>query len=84
MEQYFIANDIPEDKKVTGFLCAIGVKAYELLHHLVSSHSPKDKWFNDLVKMVCGPEAKITCDCGMILSFTKQHDMKKRLCQSTL
>ena len=31
MEQYFIANDVPESKKVAAFLSAIGAKAYELL-----------------------------------------------------
>ena len=50
MEQYFIANDIPEGKKVPEFLSAIGAKVYELLRDLVAPDSPKDKWFNDLVK----------------------------------
>ena len=50
MEQYFIANDVPEAKKVATFLSAIGAKAYELLHNLVAPDSPKDKRFNDLVK----------------------------------
>ena len=50
MEQYFIANDIPEGKKVPAFLSAIGAKAYELLRNLVAPDSPKDKRFNDLVK----------------------------------
>ena len=50
MEQYFIANDVPEAKKVAAFLLAIGAKVYELLHNLVVPDSPKDKRFNDLVK----------------------------------
>ena len=52
MEQYFIANDIPEAKKVAAFLSAIGAKTYELLCKLVAPDSPKDKRFNDLVKML--------------------------------
>ena len=28
MEQYFIANDVPEGKKVAAFLSAMGAKAY--------------------------------------------------------
>ena len=35
MEQYFIANDVPEAKKVAAFLSATGAKAYELLRNLV-------------------------------------------------
>ena len=50
MEQYFIANDVPETKKVAAFLSAMGAKAYELLRNLVALDSPKDKRFNDLVK----------------------------------
>ena len=50
MEQYFITNNIPEEKKVLAFLLAIGAKVYELLHNLVAPDSPKDKRFNDLVK----------------------------------
>ena len=50
MEQYFIANDVPETKKVAAFLSAMGAKAYELLRNLVAPDSPKDKRFNDLVK----------------------------------
>ena len=53
MEQYFIANDIPEGKKAPAFLSAIGAKAYELLCNLVAPDSPKDKRFNDLVKTLC-------------------------------
>ena len=50
MEQYFIANDVPEGKKVAAFLSAMGAKAYELLRNLVAPDAPKDKRFNDLVK----------------------------------
>ena len=50
LEQYFIANDVPETKKVAAFLSAMGAKAYELLRNLVAPDSPKDKRFNDLVK----------------------------------
>lgn len=50
MEQYFIANDVPETKKVAAFLSTMGAKAYELLRNLVAPDSPKDKRFRDLVK----------------------------------
>ena len=66
MEQYFIANDIPEGKKVPAFLSGIGAKAYELLCNLVAPDSPKDKRFNDLVKTLRAPETKTTCNCGTI------------------
>ena len=52
MEQYFIANDVPENKKVAAFLSPMEVKAYELLRNLVAPDSPKDKRFNDLVKTI--------------------------------
>ena len=50
MEQYFISNDILE---APVFPLTIGTKAYELLHSLIAPDSPKDKWFNDLVKTLC-------------------------------
>ena len=50
MEQYFIANDVSEGKKVAAFLSAMGAKAYELLRNLVAPDAPKDKRFNDLLK----------------------------------
>ena len=50
MEQYFISNDILE---APVFPLTIGTKAYELLHSLIAPDSPKDKWFNDLVKRLC-------------------------------
>ena len=50
MEQYFIANDVLEGKKVAAFLSAMGAIAYELLRNLVAPDAPKDKRFNDLVK----------------------------------
>ncbi len=52
MEQYFIVNDIPDSKKVAAFLSAMGAKAYELVRNLVAPEAPKDKRFNDLVKIL--------------------------------
>ena len=43
LEQYFVANVIPEDKQVATFLTAIGGPTYELLKCLVMPAAPKDK-----------------------------------------
>ena len=84
MEQYFIANDIPKAKKVAAFLSTIGVKAYELLCNLIPPDSPKDKWFNDLVKMLHAhlkPKPPVIAEQ---LKFHKRCNTKKRVCQNTL
>ena len=52
MEQYFVANTVPEDKQVAAFLTVIGGPAYELLRNLISLETPKDKWTED-----CAPFA---------------------------
>jgi len=48
MEQYFVANAVPEEKQVAAFLTAIGGPAYELLQNLVSPATPKDKSLTEL------------------------------------
>ena len=48
MEQYFVANAVPENKQVAAFLTAIGGPAYELLRNLVSPTAPKDKTLTEL------------------------------------
>ena len=52
MEQHFITNDVLETKKVATFLLTMGAKAYKVLRNLVAPDSPKDKRFNNLVKML--------------------------------
>jgi len=48
MEQYFVANVVPEAKQVAAFLTAIGGPAYELLQNLVSLVTSKDKSLTEL------------------------------------
>ena len=51
LEQFFVANDIGEDKKkVATLLTAIGATGYSLLRNLVSPAKPADKSYDDLVK----------------------------------
>ena len=46
LEQYFVANAIPENKQVATFLTIIGGPTYELLKCLVTPAAPKDKDLN--------------------------------------
>lgn len=48
LEQYFIANNIGEDRAVSVFLTVIGPNAYALLKSLVSPRKPKDMELKDL------------------------------------
>ena len=43
MEQYFVANAVPENKQVAAFLTTIGGPAYELLRNLVSPAAPMQR-----------------------------------------
>ena len=43
VELFFVANDIPADKKVPIFLHCIGITTYGLLRSLVAPANPKDK-----------------------------------------
>ena len=52
MVQYFIANDVPKAKKVAAFLSSIEAKVYKLYCNLVAPYWPKDKRFNDSMKML--------------------------------
>ena len=49
LEQFFIANDIQDERKKATFLSLIGSQAYSLLKNLVSPTLPKDKSYADLV-----------------------------------
>ena len=49
IDQFFIANGIENDKKVSTFLTIIGEKAYELLRNCVSPDKPSTKTYKDLV-----------------------------------
>ena len=49
MEQFFLANDVPNAKKAAVFLSAIGARVYELLRNLLAPDPPKNKKFAELV-----------------------------------
>ncbi|XP_034157776.2 LOW QUALITY PROTEIN: uncharacterized protein K02A2.6-like [Pangasianodon hypophthalmus] len=50
MEQYFKANDIGNEKRVSVLLSAIGGKAYALLRSLTAPAKPADVSFDNIVK----------------------------------
>ena len=50
VELYFAANDITE-RRVPVFLSVIGAKTYSLLRDLLALTNPKEKSFNELVKV---------------------------------
>jgi hypothetical protein len=55
LQQYFIANDIPEDavaKRRALLLSACGSSTYLLIRRLVSPEQPMDKSFEELVDLV--------------------------------
>ena len=52
LEQYFVANAIPENKQVATFLTAIGGPTYELLKSLVMPAAPKDKDLTQLTSVL--------------------------------
>ena len=55
LSQYFVANDITEDKKKVGILLTvIGSKAYELIHSLLAPVSPAEKKYDELVAVLMG------------------------------
>ena len=50
LEQYFIANDIEDDKKKTAiFLTIIGAETYSLLRNLLAPRKLSTQSFTDLV-----------------------------------
>ena len=48
MEQYFVANEVPQKKNVAAFLTAIGGPTYKLLRNLVTPETPKEKTLAEL------------------------------------
>ena len=48
VEQFFIANDIKNERKKATFLSLIGSQTYSLLRNLVSPSIPKDKSYTEL------------------------------------
>ena len=55
LSQYFVANDITEDKKKVGvLLTVIGSKAYELIHSLLAPVPPSAKKYDELIAVLMG------------------------------
>ena len=53
LEEYFIANDIESaDKKKAILLSVVGAETYQLIRSLVAPAKPKEKTFDELVKLV--------------------------------
>ena len=52
IEIFFTANDISSQKKVPVFLSAVGGTTYGLLRNLLAWTIPKDKSFNEIVKVL--------------------------------
>ncbi|XP_043266601.1 uncharacterized protein K02A2.6-like [Venturia canescens] len=52
LEQYFIANDIPEAKKVSLFLTLLGSEGYALLSSLCTPVKPATKTFAELTTLI--------------------------------
>lgn len=52
LDQYFIANEIGNDKKVPSLLCLIGGKLYSLLRDLTFPDKPATKQFDELTKLL--------------------------------
>nr|MCH9717641.1 DDE-type integrase/transposase/recombinase [Gammaproteobacteria bacterium] len=52
MEQYFIANDIPNPKKAPVFLATIGPAAFRIIGNLVAPKKPSEESFDRLIKVM--------------------------------
>ncbi len=54
VKQYFLANDVDDEKKVAVLLTMIEGKTYSLLRTLTSPHKPSSKSFEQIVAIVQG------------------------------
>ena len=54
VEQYFLANDVDDEKKVPVLLTVIGGKTYSLLQTLTSLDKPSTKSFEEIVAILQG------------------------------
>ena len=52
VKQYFMANEISDDRKVPALLALMGGKTYCLLRNLTSPDDPVTKGFNAIVKLL--------------------------------
>ena len=54
LAQYFVANDVTDDKKRAIFLSVCGRSTYHLVHNLSAPDKPSDKSFTDLCALLVG------------------------------
>ncbi|KAJ8021906.1 hypothetical protein HOLleu_39239 [Holothuria leucospilota] len=54
LSQFFIANDVANEKKVSVFLSVVGAKTYGLLKSLLTPDKPSDKTYNELIQTLKG------------------------------
>ena len=62
LEQYFLANDLTEEKKVANLLSCIGITAYKLLRNLSLPKLPKEESYDELINMLkehCCPRINV-------------------------
>ena len=52
VEQYFIANEIPDDKRVPALLSLIGGKTYGLLRNRTAPYKPAEKTYAQILETV--------------------------------
>ena len=52
VSQYFVANDIANDKKVAVLLTSVGQKAYSLMSDLTAPRKPAEKTYDELVALM--------------------------------
>ena len=65
LEQYFIANDIKDEKQIAVFLSVVGPRTYKLIKSLVNPEKPTDKTFAQLstiLKNQLNPKPKIIAE----------------------
>jgi len=55
IDEYFIANDVEEERKKTAiFLTLIGQETYKLLKNLLAPEKPKEKNYEELTDVLMG------------------------------
>lgn len=52
LEQFFVANDISQEKQVATLLSVMGATTYGLLRNLIQPERPKDKSYKDIVDLL--------------------------------
>ena len=52
VKQYFMANEISDDRKVPALLALMGEKTYSLLWNVTSPYDPATKGFDAIVKLL--------------------------------